>query len=502
MVMFRTTSLLIAVIGLAPLTCAAAQSASAQSASGQSPSEQSQSGQSQSGQSQSGQSQSGQSQSGQSQSGQTPGDEQPAPAKPEERSTGLPSKIHWTFNFDATWGTFGFANSLFQNPKEDVPENLSDQWFEGSLKPALSASYQFANTTELFGKASGVGERTYGSAPELVGPDISSFQVDDLFVGWRSGDRYANLGKNAFELTVGRARYQLGQGLLLWDGAAEGGSRGGYWTNARKAFQFAAIGRFHPHAHSVEAFYLDKDDLPENDTGTRLWGTNYEFTPSKRATFGVTYLKFFAHADILPKRDGLNVFNVRSYVSPFPSAPDAEIDFEYASERNGEELSSNAWTVQGAYELSQVTWKPKFTYRFAYFQGDDPNTPKNEGFDPLLPGFHDWGTWWQGEIAGEYFVSNSNLTSHLIRAHVTPHEKVGGGVMLFKFRLDQPESYAAGVTDKNLVFETDTYVDWKINKTFTASFVVAVANPQKAAQQAFDRTKNFTYGMVFLAYSY
>ena len=26
-------------------------------------------------------------------------------------------------------------------------------------------------------------------------------------------------------------------------------------------------------------------------------------------------------------------------------------------------------------------------------------------------GFSDWGTWWQGEIAGEYFLSNSNLRS-------------------------------------------------------------------------------------------
>ena len=47
-----------------------------------------------------------------------------------------------------------------------------------------------------------------------------------------------------------------------------------------------------------------------------------------------------------------------------------------------------------------------------------------------------------------------------------------------------------------------TEIDWKINENFTASFVTAFANPQTAARQAFDRTKNFGYGMVFLAYSY
>ena len=32
-------------------------------------------------------------------------------------------------------------------------------------------------------------------------------------------------------------------------------------------------------------------------------------------------------------------------------------------------------------------------------------TPKNEAFDPLFLGFNDWGTWWQGEIAGEFLLS-------------------------------------------------------------------------------------------------
>jgi hypothetical protein len=65
-------------------------------------------------------------------------------------------------------------------------------------------------------------------------------------------------------------QYRLGHGFLLWDGAAEGGSRGGYWTNGRKAFQFAAIGRVKPGPHLGEFFYLDKDELDESDSGTRL----------------------------------------------------------------------------------------------------------------------------------------------------------------------------------------------------------------------------------------
>ena len=419
----------------------------------------------------------------------------------EERPTGLPSRITWTFNFDAGWGTFGFANSLYDNPKNPgVVENLSDQWFEGYAKPALSAEYMLKSTSQIYGKVSAVGERTYGSVPRPFGEDVSSFQAEDLYVGWRSGESLG-IGQNAVDLTVGRAQYTLGHGFLLYDGASEGGSRGGYWTNARKAFQFAAIARFKPEHHTLEAFYLDKDELPEDDLGSRLWGVNYEFSP-EGSTIGATYMRWAAHHDLSPGRDGLNVFNVRWYTAPLPAVPDLSFEAEYAAERNGDAVNSNAWTAQGAYELSRVAWAPTFTYRYAFFQGDDRRTPQNEAFDPLSPGFYDWGYWWQGEIAGEYFLSNSNLVSHLIRLHVTPNEKVGGGLMFYKFRLDHPETFGPGVTDKNLALETDAYVDWKMNDNFTVSVLGAYANPQKAVTEATGRTKNFAYGMVYVAYSY
>ena len=425
-----------------------------------------------------------------------------ATGQQEARGTGLPSTLTWTFNFDAAWGTFGFGNSLFEDPKEGVGGNLSDQWFEGSIKPALSGAYRFSSSSEIYGKLSAVGERTYGAAPESVGPDVSSFQAEDLAIGWRSGTAIGGI-ENAVDLTVGRAQYQIGNGLLLWDGAAEGGSRGGYWTNARKAFEFAVIGRFKPAAeHILEAFYLDKDDLPENDTGTRLWGGNYEYSPAESSTFGASYLSFLADSRELPGRDGLDVFNLRAYTAPVPALPGLSFEVEYASERNGDALHATGWTALGAYELSGVAWTPKLSYRYAFFEGDDPATPADEAFDPLLPGFSDWGTWWQGEIAGEYAFANSNLISHQVRAHVTPSDALSGGLMLFKFALDQPATFARGVTATSLAFEADLYADWKINDNFAASFVLAFADPDEAAEQAFDRYNNFRYGMVFLAYSY
>jgi hypothetical protein len=220
------------------------------------------------------------------------------------------------------------------------------------------------------------------------------------------------------------------------------------------------------------------------------------------STFGATYLKLHADPLLRTGRDGLNVFNLRAFTAPLHAFPDLSFELEYAREENGERRGSDAWSAQAAYEMGKLAWKPKLSYRYAAFEGDDEATPKNEGFDPLLPGFHDWGTWWQGEIAGEYFLSNSNLVSHQMRLHLTPGESVSGGLIAYAFRLDQPAAFAPQVTSRSLAFELDAYCDWKLNDAFTFSFVAALADPQAALQQAYDRSKTFAYGMVYLAYSY
>jgi Alginate export len=425
----------------------------------------------------------------------------PAAAQTEERPTGLPAGIDWEFNFDAGVGTFGFANSLYQNPRDGASADLSDQWFEGYAQPALSGRFRFASSSELYGKVSVVGQRTYGSAPGLYGPEVSTFAPEDAFIGWRSGKSIGST-ENMLDFSAGRQQYRLGHGFLLMDGGAEGGSRGGYWSNAQKVFEVAAVGRVKHGPHAGHVFYLDPNELPESDSGTRLWGANYEWSAGERSTIGATYLKFDANPAAAPGRDGLDVFNVRSFASPIPRVPDLSFEVEYASERNGATLDSNAWTVLGAYQISRMAWKPKLSYRFASFEGDNPETPVNENFDPLLPGFYDWGTWWQGEIAGEYFLSNSNLISHQLRAHVAPGDAVSGGLILYNFQLDRPESFGAGVTARDVALEVDLYTDWNVNANVALSFIVAFADPGAALQQALGRTKNFSYGLVYVSYSF
>ena len=114
-------------------------------------------------------------------------------------------------------------------------------------------------------------------------------------------------------------------------------------------------------------------------------------------------------------------------------------------------------------------------------------------------GGYDWGTWSQGENAGEYFVSNSNLISHQVRLHLAPSEEIGTGLIFYRFLLDQPASLASSVTSSNLASELDWYTDWKPNAHFSFSLIVAWAKPGEAVVQAYGRTQDFLYGMIFAA---
>jgi len=414
----------------------------------------------------------------------------------EERPTGLPKGVHWTFNLDAGLGAFGFANSLYTNVRPDASGNLGDNWAESFVKPGLKGWIDLGKS-QMYAGISAVGERTFAAPPPLVGTEAASFGPENLYIGWRSGTSVGST-ENVFDFSVGRQVYKIGHGMLLWDGAAEGGSRGGFWSNARKAWAFAGIARFNPKNNAFQAFYLDRSQIPGLDENPRVWGLNYDLTLGELTTLGATYMQTLSDSNAA--RDGMNVVNVRAYTAPFSGLRALSFEAEYANEKNGDLRNSNAWTAQVAYQLGTKGWAPKLSYRYAFFEGDDPTTPTNEAFDPLFPGFYDWGTWWQGEIAGEYFVANSNLITNQVRLSLAPSASLSTGLIGYYFQFDQPA--ALGATSKDIAGELDAYADWKVNANFTFSFIAAFANPGAAVEQLYGRTDNFYYGMAYVAYAY
>jgi len=410
--------------------------------------------------------------------------------------SGLPDDVELNLTFSAGWGFFGFANSLYANSHDEVQQDLSDNWMEGFVKGGFDGKFKLSNGSEIYGALTGAGERTYNAPPPVVGGEASSFELEDAYVGWRSGTSLG-LGENALDFKAGRTQYQIGHGMLIWDGASEGGSRGGFWSNARKAYEFAAVGSVNAGPTKIQGFYLDRDELPENDSDSKTYGLNFEYSWNEDNTLGATYMKWSAN-DLRPSRDGMDVINLRAFLTPIPSLKALSFNFEYAKEDNGDLIDSDAWNAEVGWQL-ETAWKPKISYRYAVFEGDDPDTTTNEAFDGLWTGFYDWGTWWQGEIAGEYFASNSNLITNQLRVHTKPTDSIGTGLMFLDFKSEQD---VPGVTSKDLATELDWYADWTVNDNFTLSFVAAFASPGKAVEEVFDRNEDFWYGMVYVAYTY
>jgi hypothetical protein len=404
---------------------------------------------------------------------------------------GFPEGTDVKLEFSAGWGFFGFGNSLYANSHDEVQQDLSDNWMEGYVKGGFSGTHKMSGGGELYGALTGVGERTYNAPPPLVGGEASSFDIEDLYLGWRN---------ETVDISVGRTQYKLGHGLLIYDGASEGGSRGGFWSGARKSYEFAGIAKVKLGAVSIEGFYLDRDELPESDSASATYGANIEYAWGEDGAnvIGGTYTSWTANG-LRPERDGMDMYNLRAFLTPFPSLKALSFELEYAQESNGDLIDSTAWNAQVGWQF-EGNWKPKLSYRYAFFEGDDPNTTANENFDGLWTGFYDWGSWWQGEIAGEYFLSNSNLVSQQLRLHTKPSDSISTGLIFYDFKFDNAAS--AGFTSDDIVQELDWYMDWTLNDHFTVSFVAAFASPGDAVEEGFDRDDDFYYGMIYVGYSY
>jgi hypothetical protein len=166
---------------------------------------------------------------------------------------------------------------------------------------------------------------------------------------------------------------------------------------------------------------------------------------------------------------------------------------EVAHESNGRLNDSWGGYAEAAYSFEDCAWKPHFSHRFSIFTGDDRSQDEIEAFDPLFYGLDDWGTWYQGELLGEYAVVNRNLAVHTLRARVQPFESVTRNLLYFHYRLEDLASelvtrlfpIAGSIEHKNLGNEIDLAADWDINDYVVLSTVLAVFVPGKGARDFF-----------------
>jgi hypothetical protein len=140
------------------------------------------------------------------------------------------------------------------------------------------------------------------------------------------------------------------------------------------------------------------------------------------------------------------------------------------------------------------------SYRYAQFSGGE-----TRAFDSLFTGLPDWGSWFQGELLGEFVLSNSNLKSHQVKLTIKPSEIVTVNLIYYKFLLDRKDETfgtTAARVSRNLGDEVDLIVDvaptnwWSITGTFS------VAHPSSGFQQAVDGSAAWINGYLYMNFNF
>jgi hypothetical protein len=405
-----------------------------------------------------------------------------------------------TFNADFAAAGFLNNNSWFGQSESFLGAD-TDSWLEVGVEPQFSLETPLAAGT-FFGKLSVVYTETFSddaSGLTIGTNDTYHIAIEQGHIGWKKNDLFAGLEDDTISLSIGRQDYVIGTGLLIADGGGDGGNRGGWYLGMRKAFKNSAIVRLSSKELLAEAFYLENQPRGGGIKGD-VSGGNIEYHFGDRLTLGGTYM--LADAKDFPGADELDVYSGRASWKPLTPLT---LSGEFAHQES-DQIEADGWYAQAAYEAKGLPWSPVFSYRYARFDGDDPNTTdRSENFRGIAYGYTDYGFWYQGEITGNYPLGNSNLISHMLRAKMQASEKVTLNLIYYNFTLDEPAALTGGVTpvtSDDWGDEVNFIVDWQATDKVYVIGVAGVLFPGEAAEQWVGGDDNWLYSMLYASYAF
>jgi hypothetical protein len=399
-----------------------------------------------------------------------------------------------TFSVDVIGAGFSATDSWFGESDAFLGTN-TDDWAEFGAEPKLALTMPMGEG-EFFGEVSGVYTSTYADDASglTVGlEDKQELTLEQGHIGWRAEDFFENIDGDMFSLTIGRQDYNIGTGLLINDGAGDGGERGGWYLGMRKAFSESTVVSLTTEKWLAEGFNL-KNRPREGGTQGQAYGTNVEYTFDFGLMLGGTYM---LAKDNLPGNDQADIASAR-----FDWQFDSGLGFsgEYV-DQSSDQIDSTGFYGQVSYAVDS-SWMPVFSYRYAAFEGDDPTTTLDENFRGIAYGFTDYGSWYQGEITGNYPLSNSNLKSHLVRATMTPKEGITVNALYYQFSLDQPDIFGTSVASDDWGDELDLAVDWEASDNLYLIGVLGILMPGDAAVEWTGGSSDWLQAMLYLSWSW
>ncbi|WP_144775420.1 hypothetical protein [Marinobacter maritimus] len=403
------------------------------------------------------------------------------------------------------------AAGLFTSDKSYLydTEQGGAQWQEGYIKYGLSGSYSLGNSTAFYAGINALSSGTWGDgdAGGFSTGDESDTDLEDAYVGFKSGNLLPFLGQDGLDISFGSQSFAIGDGFLingdalnLGEGLNGGGldfDRGGaYWLAARKAFDKTALVRIGGSTGlRSDLFWIESDNKAQADT--ELTGINLEYV-SSHGTFGLMHLKGldvnepYAQALGLTGRDGQDTTSLRYQGNAGVEPLFLSAEFVTQDQGDASRKDADAWYAEAGWSFEQQIWAPSVNIRYSTF---------DEGFDPLFFGFNrGYGTWFQGEVAANYagpFNSDTEVLHVGVKAYPAP--TVAVGALFFDF------SDTAGGNGSLDSQEIDLYAEWAVNDHLFLSPLIGFYKPEKQAadggSQLLDNDLN-TYAQIMAVISF
>ena len=361
------------------------------------------------------------------------------------------------------------------------------KWQEGYVKYGLSGNQAMGSDSGLYGAISLVTSGTWGDgdAGGFTSGSERETDLEDAYVGWRSGGLIPALGEDGLDISFGRQPFTIGDGFLINDDALNFGDalngpgfdidRGGaYWLAARKAFDQTAIARLGgSDGWRADLFWLSSDNRAQAEM--ELAGINTEYV-GQTGTVGLLYMEglevddTFANALGLGSRDGQQTVSLRYQGSA--GVENLFLSAEVVEQKAGKgaDTDAHAWYAEAGWTFSDTPWSPSINYRFSSF---------DQGYDPLFFGFNrGYGTWFQGEVAANYAGPfNSSTDVHHLGIKAAPSETLSIGALFFDF------SDTAGNTGNLDAQEVNVYAEWVAMPHLIISPVIGFYDPDKSAAE-------------------
>jgi hypothetical protein len=378
-------------------------------------------------------------------------------------------------------------------------------WSEIDIQPYVG----FTSRDGWYGDVSVVGAQTFfdGDAAAFTRAGDGGVGIETALFGWRSDVATHDSDKLVVDLSLGRQTLDIGDGFLIDDGNFDVRHDGGVWLVPRQAFQRSLVARLDYRAWHSDLFFLEAD--PDNDEPA-LAGGNFEYQFTGGGHAGLLYLHILDTDTprLFGVREGMNVLSARVNDLRLAALPQVgwwgEATRQFGDGRFGR-IDASAWYAEAVYHFEHLPWRPRLSYRYAWFSGDaNPHDHTRRDFDPLFYGFdkRTWGTWFQGEVTGGWLLFNNNQRNHLVHLAATPRADLTVGMIGGHFSLVEKNYRGVAVSSRDFGDELNIYTDWAINKYVFLSAGYGVMFPGEGAIQGVGDDETFHLFEMGLYFTY